>query len=354
MVVDLDALDANIASMAASARCSNMALRPHGKTHKSVEIARRQLAAGAVGLCAQKVSEAEALLPSGVTDMLVSNHIVGDAKLRRLAAMAADVRITTLCSDIGHAAQLSAAAVAAGVEIGILIEIDAGDARMGLLDLGALPALATAIHNSPGLSLRGLQVYNGPFQHLRPQQAREDAAREAARRANAARDALTQAGLPCEIMTGGGTGTFAEDAAVGVLTELQPGSYVFMDGDYGRNTDAAGRPYAPFAQSLFVLTSVMRVPDDAVVYVDAGTKALNFDSGMPDVFERPDLVFTKASDEQGRIEIMPGGTAPALGERLMLVPSHCDPTVSQFDWMVAVRDGTVVDVWPVDARGCLL
>ena len=354
LIVDLDTLDVNIAAMAAHARRSNLALRPHAKTHKSVDIAKRQLAAGAIGLCCQKVSEAEALLPSGVADMVITNHIVGARKLTQLAELAKQVRVTTLVSDARHAAWLSEAAQATGVEIEVLIEIDAGDARMGLADAAALPALAVAVHGAPGLRLRGLQVYNGPFQHLRSQQERAGASRKAAERAGDARAAMLSAGLPCELITGGGTGSFAEDAALGVFTELQPGSYVFMDGDYARNVAADGSSYQPFGQSLFVLTSVLRTPAPGIAYVDAGAKALNLDSGMPTIHGRPDLAFTKASDEQGRVETMPGGEAPALGERLMIVPSHCDPTVNQFDWFVAVRGDVVEDVWPVDARGCVL
>lgn len=350
LVVDLDALEANIAAMAASTAAAGIALRPHGKTHKSVAIAKRQLAAGAAGLCCQKVSEAEALLPSGVADMLVSNHVVGTAKLQRLAALAAQVRTTTLTSDADHARLLSAAAAAAGVTFEILIEADAGDARMGLLDGSLLPDLALAVSDLPGLKLRGLQVYNGPFQHLRPQAARAQAAETAAARARAARETLLERGLCCDLLTGGGTGTFAEDIYAGVLNELQPGSYVFMDTDYGRNLDREGAPYRPFRQSLFVLTRVLRVPAPGVAYVDAGVKALNLDCGMPDVHEWPNLAYVRASDEQGRVE----GEVLELGEELFLVPSHCDPTVNQYDWMVAVRGGRVEEVWPVDARGCVL
>jgi D-serine deaminase-like pyridoxal phosphate-dependent protein len=353
LVVDLDALDRNIAAMATHARQAGLALRPHAKTHKSVEIGRRQLAAGAIGLCCQKVSEGEALLPSGVTDLLISNHVLGEGKLGRLAELARHARVTTLASDPRHVAWLSEAAQARKVEIEVLVEVDAGDARMGLADMTALPGLANAIHTAKGLRLRGLQVYNGPFQHLRPQAERAAASKRAAAHAAEARDILARAGLPCETITGGGTGSFAEDAALGVFTELQPGSYVFMDGDYGRNLDAAGKPYAPFAQSLFVLTTVLRTPAPDVAYVDAGVKALNLDAGMPTLHERPDLRFTKASDEQGRVETSSGGRSPELGEQLTIVPSHCDPTVNQYDWMVAVRDGIVEDVWPVDARGRL-
>jgi D-serine deaminase-like pyridoxal phosphate-dependent protein len=354
LVVDLDALDANIAAMAAQVQGSSAVLRPHGKTHKSAAIAALQLAAGAVGLCAQKVSEAEALLPSGVDDLLVTNHILGARKLGRLCDLARRVRITTLTSDVSHIGWLSEAATAHGVEIEILIEIDAGDARMGLQQPDALPDLARAVDRSPGLRLRGLQVYNGPLQHMRDHGTRRQAAHDAGDRAEQARDAIRALGLACDTVSGGGTGSFAADLERGLFTEIQAGSYVFMDEDYGRNLDAAGQPFRPFRQSLFVQTTVLRTPNADCVYVDAGVKALNLDCGMPGVHDRPGLAFTRASDEQGRIDILPGARAPELGETLLLVPSHCDPTVNQYDWMVGVRAGTVEAVWPVNGRGCLI
>lgn len=350
LLVDLDALEANIAAMAAFARQAGLALRPHAKTHKCVEIARRQLAAGAVGLCCQKVSEAEALLPSGVGDLLVSNHVVGVEKLARLAALARRVRVTTLTADAAHVARLSAAAIARGVTFEVLVEIDAGDDRMGLREQDLLP-VARAVADAPGLVLRGLQAYSGPLQHVRDAGARAEAAAETARRAARARALLEAEGLPCPLITGGGTGSFLDDGAAGVLHEIQPGSYVFMDTDYARNRDRGGGPYRPFAQSLFVRAAVLRARSDGVSYVDAGAKALNLDCGMPEVAGRGDLSFTKASDEQGRIEAAEPALAPALGEALDLVPSHCDPTVALYDMLVAVRGGRVEALWPVEGRG---
>jgi D-serine deaminase-like pyridoxal phosphate-dependent protein len=356
LIVDLDALDANIGAMAAHVRGRGQVLRPHAKTHKSVEVARRQLAAGAIGLCCQKVSEGEALLPSGVQDLLISNHVVGAGKAQRLCALARQVRTTTLCSDTRHARVLSDAARSAGVQLEILIEIDAGDARMGLPDgdTTGLLQIAQMVQDAPGLRLRGLQVYNGPFQHIRSHEERTSAAVLAASRAKAASQLLQDAGLTCEVISGGGTGSFPADVEAGVLTELQPGSYVFMDADYGRNLDASGAQVSAFRQSLFVQTTVIRTVSAGVVYVDAGVKSLNLDHGMPLVKGRPELAFTKASDEQGRIEASPAGPAPELGEVLMLVPSHCDPTLNQHDWIVAVRNDEVEAVWPVEGRGCLL
>ncbi|MEP9349872.1 DSD1 family PLP-dependent enzyme [Xanthobacter sp. KR7-225] len=346
LLVDLDAIEANIAAMAAFAQAAGCALRPHAKTHKCVEIARLQLAAGAAGLCCQTVAEAEAMLASGVRDLLVTNHVVGPAKLARLAALARRVRVSTLTADRRHVAMLSAAAVAEGVSLEVLVEIDAGDARMGLGESDLLP-VARAVAQSPGLVLRGLQAYSGPFQHVREAGARTQAAAETARRAARARDLLRAEGLACPLITGGGTGSFQDDAALGVLTEIQPGSYVFMDRDYARNRDRGGGPYRPFAQSLFVRAGVLRARADGVCYVDAGAKALNLDCGMPEVAGRGDLSFTKASDEQGRIEPADPARAPELGAALMLVPSHCDPTVALYDTLVAVRGGRVEALWAV-------
>lgn len=352
LVVDLDLFEDNIARMAALARGFSVALRPHAKTHKCSEIARRQIEAGAVGLCCQKVSEAEAMLASGARDLLVSNHIVGADKLARLAALARHARVTTLTADLRHVSQLSAAALHAKVEIEVLVEIDVGDARMGL-PLEELVEVARAVAAAPGLKLRGLQAYGGPFQHVRDAGERAAAAGETARRAARARALLAAEGLPCPLVSGGGTGSFLDDGALGVLTEIQPGSYVFMDGDYARNRDKEGHPYRPFAQSLFVLAGVMRARPDGVCYVDAGVKALNLDCGMPTIHERPDLAFVTASDEHGRIEPRGPSRTLDLGEKLLLVPSHCDPTVALYDEIVAVRAGRVEAVWPIDGRGCL-
>ena len=353
LLVDLDTLDDNIASMAHQATAAGLALRPHAKTHKSVAIARRQLLEGAAGLCCQKVSEAEALLESGVEDMLISNHIVAAQPLRRMAALARRLRITTLIAESAQIDLLAAAADYAGATIEVLVEIDAGDRRMGVADSEAILGLAEEVERRHGLHFRGLQAYNGPLQHLREQEERSHAAREAAHRAATLRDRLERRGIACPLITGGGTGSFATDLSTGAFTEIQPGSYVFMDLDYGRNRTGEDEPYQPFRQSLFVLSTVINRAPRGAVYVDAGAKALNLDCGPPDVWGSAGLAYTKASDEQGRIEIAPGTLPPQLGEQLLLIPSHCDPTVNLFDWMVGIRGDRVEEVWPIEARGCL-
>lgn len=353
LLVELDTLEANIARMARRAAAAGVALRPHAKTHKCAEIVRRQLAAGAVGICCQKVSEAEALLPSGVADVLVSNQIVGPAKLDRLARLARAVRVTTCVAHPAQIAALSEAARRAGTEIGILVEIDVGDGRMGIRDGEAAVDLALRIDELPGLRLRGLQAYTGPLQHTRGFKARQADAARSAGIARELRSRIERSGVAVEIITGGGTGSFEFDLSSDVFTEIQPGSYVFMDRDYQRNEDAQGGPYEPFDQSLFVLATVMSGPWSNAAYLDAGAKALNNDSGFPGIRGRADLTYTKASDEHGRIEASPGLSPPDLGERMMLIPGHCDPTVNLHDWIVVVRGGTVEAVWPIEARGAL-
>jgi D-serine deaminase-like pyridoxal phosphate-dependent protein len=353
LLVDLDAFEANIATMARKAAAAGAALRPHAKTHKCAEIARRQLAAGAKGICCQKVSEAEALLPSGVEDVLISNQIVGPAKLRRLAKLARAVRVTTCVAYPAQAAALSEAAAQEGIEISVLIEIDVGDSRMGLRDPETVMALAGQVEALPGLRFRGFQAYSGPLQHTRSFERRKAEAERGAHIAAQMRERVEDSGLSVDIVTGGGTGSFEFDLASGTFNEIQPGSYVFMDRDYERNEYADGGPFRPFQQSLFVLATVMSGPWSSWAYLDAGAKAVNNDCGFPGVRDRPGLAYVRASDEHGRIEAAPGLEPPGLGERLMLVPGHCDPTVNLHDWIVAVRRGAVEAVWPIEARGAL-
>jgi D-serine deaminase-like pyridoxal phosphate-dependent protein len=348
LLLDLDAFDANVAAMARFARDAGMRLRPHAKSHKCAEIALRQIAAGAVGVCCQKVSEAEALVAGGVPDVMVSNEVVGAAKLARLAALAARARVSVCADDAGNVAELDAAARAAGTRLAVFVEVDVGARRCGVAPGEPALALARAIASAANLSFAGLHAYHGSAQHLRGVGERSAAIAQAAAEAEATRGLIERAGIGCPLVTGAGTGTFAFEAASRVYGELQPGSYVFMDADYARN-DWEGLPR--FAQSLFILTTVMSAPTPDRVVVDAGLKAHSVDSGMPLVHGREGLEYAKASDEHGVVTVAAGAARPALGDKLRLVPGHCDPTVNLYDWIVAYRGRTVEAVWPIAARG---
>ena len=351
LVIDLDALERNIAKMAEFSRTAGVRLRPHAKTHKSVDIARRQIAQGAVGQCAQTVGEAEVLVRGGITDVLVSNQVVGQRKLRRLALLAREARIT-LCFDAPG--QVDAAAMVArdfGVEIGGLVEIEVGMERCGIAAGRDAAVLAGHIAQSPGLNFRGLQAYHGRAQHLPTYQERAQAIAYAVAAVRETREALAAAALACEIVSGAGTGTFAIEAASGAYTELQAGSYVFMDSEYARIRDRSGEPYREFEHSLFVLASVISTPSVNRAIVDAGLKSLSGERGPPWVHGHSGLECSSLSDEHGKMTIGPGVKPPRLGEKIWLIPGHCDPTVNLHDWYVGVRDGRVEALWPIGARG---
>jgi D-serine deaminase-like pyridoxal phosphate-dependent protein len=309
------------------------------------------VAAGAVGVCCQKVSEAEAMVEGGVADVLVSNEVVGAGKLARLARLARRARIGICVDDARQIDALREAVSAEGVQLDVYVEIDVGARRCGVAPGVAALELARRIEASAGLRFAGLQAYQGSAQHVRTmgeRRARIDVAIEAAR---STRALIAAQGIECPVVTGAGSGSFMFEADSGVYDELQPGSYVFMDADYAKNEWAP--PMPRFGHALFVLATVMSTPEPGRAVVDAGLKASSVDSGLPTVWERPGLAYARASDEHGVIDVQPGTAAPVLGEKLLLVPGHCDPTVNLYDWYVCVRGGVVEALWPITARGAI-
>lgn len=353
LLLDLDAFEANLATMNAAVG-GRARIRPHAKTHKSVDVARRQVAAGAIGQCCQKVSEAEVLVAGGIADVLVTNEVVGAKKLQRLAALAERARIGVCVDDAGNARDVALAARDAGVTLDAYVEIDVGARRCGVAPQAAA-ALAQQVAAAGSLRFMGLQAYQGSAQHLRSMAERRAAIEAAADSVRRAREGIEAAGLACERVTGAGSGSFALELATGAWHEIQPGSYVFMDADYARNEWAA--PLPRFRHALFVLANVMSRPAPARAVVDAGHKSASVDSGMPTVWERPGVAYGRPSDEHGVLQLSDdapaGASLPALGERVRLVPGHCDPTVNLHDWYVCVRGGVVEAVWPVSARGAV-
>jgi 3-hydroxy-D-aspartate aldolase len=351
LVIDLDAFEYNLDHMAAHLAGTGAKLRAHAKTHKSPVIANLQIRRGAVGQCVQKVAEAEVLAWGGVPDILVSNEVVGKTKLARLAALARLTRIAVCADDAGNVADIAAAARDAGVQLSVLVEIDVGMTRCGVPPGSDAVALAQVIAASPHLRFGGLQAYHGRAQHLRSPAERLAAVTHAIDSSRRTVDMLRQQGLDCPIVGGAGTGTFQLEAASGIYNEIQAGSYCFMDADYGRNLDADGKPVTTFRNALFVLATVMSAVRPGLAVVDAGLKALATDCGMPLVWQRSEIRYTGASDEHGKLEFATETASPKLGEKLRLVPGHCDPTVDRFDWYVGVRSGRVECLWPVAARG---
>ncbi len=353
LVLDLDAFEANLDRMAALLEGTGARLRAHAKTHKSATIAGLQIARGAVGQCTQKVGEAEALAWGGVADILVSNEVVGRQKLARLAALARIARVAVCADNPAHVAAIEAAAAEGGVRLPVLVEIDVGMNRCGVAPGPDAVALARAIAASPHLRFGGLQAYHGSAQHLRRPEERQAAIGAACDATRRTVEQLRQQGLDCPIVGGAGTGTFALEAASGVYTEIQAGSYCFMDADYARNLGAEGTPVGTFRHALFVLATVISASRPGLAVLDVGHKGVAPDSGPPLVWQHPDMRCTGLSDEHARLEFGVETARPAIGQKLRLVPGHCDPTVDRYDWYVGVRGGRVECLWPVTARGAM-
>lgn len=351
LVVDLDALERNLDLMANAARGAGIALRPHAKAHKCPEIAALQIERGAVGICCQKVDEARAFVDAGIRDVLVSNEIVGSAKLARLAALAREATLAVLVDDAANVLHLGAAVRAAGATLDVLVEVDVGMQRCGVAAGAPAATLAETVTRTPGLRFLGLHAYHGAAQHLRSPAERRAAIAHAASLARDTKGAIEAAGIECRVITGAGTGTWQSERDSGVYTELQPGSYVFMDADYHRNALAPDEHH--FEQSLYVVATVMSSPARERAVVDAGLKAFAFDSGLPQVFGAQGLEYLKASDEHGVLSVAPDRARPLPGDRVWLIPGHCDPTVNLYDWIVGVRGSRVECLWPVAARGAL-
>jgi len=353
LVLDLDALERNIVKMGNFAKEMGVRHRVHGKMHKSVDVALLQERLGdSVGVCCQKVSEAEVFARGGIKDVLVSNQVRQPEKIDRLARLPKLGARTICCvDDVANVADLSAAAVKHGTEIECLVEIDCGAGRCGVTTTPEVVAIATAIDKADGLKFAGLQAYQGAMQHLDSyddRKAKIDIAVDMVRDAVAG---LKEVGLECDIIGGGGTGSYYFEGNSGVFNELQCGSYAFMDADYGRILDADGNriDQGEWENALFILTSVVSHAKADKAIVDAGLKAQSVDSGLPVVFGRNDVEYIKCSDEHGVI-MDPNGVLK-INEKLKLVPGHCDPTCNVHDWYVGVRNGKVEVVWPVSARG---
>ena len=348
LVVDLDALERNLDRMAAAARGAGVALRPHVKTHKSVNIALMQLERGAVGVCVQTVSEAEAMVAGGIREVLVANEVVGPGKLRRVARLARDATITVCVDDPGNLDDLGRSVRRAGSSLGVMVEMNTAEYRAGVRPGQPLLRLAQRVEATPSVRFAGIQAYNGVAQHVRDHSARLAATQRNIDLVQGSVDLLDRHGIRCEVVSGGGTGTYDLEAASAVYNEIQPGTYVFMDADYLANRDRLGGPFRDFEVSLYVLATVMsRRPGIAIV--DAGLKAVSLGNGLP-LVKGGKALYTRFADEHG-VLAPSEGPLPPLGSQVHLIPVNCDPTVNLYDHLIGVRNGVVEAVWPVDARG---
>jgi len=356
LILDLDKFESNLRQMINATRAAGVRARPHAKSHKCVEIARRQIAAGAVGICCQKVSEAEVFVAEGIADVLITNEVVGEQKLYRLADLARrypNARIGVCVDDLGNARQIGAICQQEGARLDVYLELDVGQNRCGVVDAPSAVAIAKAVVASPRLTFMGLHAYAGSAQHRRAVPERRSAVLAAARKAEEVRAAFRAADIPCEVITGGGTGTFTYEAASGVYNEVQPGSFALMDVDYARNEPDPNAPR--FEHALFVLATVMSLRSaegNERATLDAGLKAFSTDSG-PASPTFPGWQVRSVSDEHTVMHRIGHGPPVKLGDKALLVPGHCDPTVNLHNWIVAIRKGVVEAVWPVDARGAV-
>jgi len=353
LILDLDALERNIKKMGDYAKAHGMRHRVHGKMHKSVDVAKLQeKLGGAIGVCCQKVSEAEVFVRGGIKDVLVSNQVRDPAKIDRLAQLPKlGSRIIVCVDDVANVADLSAAAQKHGTTIECFVEIDCGAGRCGVTTTPAVVEIAKAIDAAPGLKFTGIQAYQGAMQHMDSYEDRKAKLDVAIAMVKDAVDALKAEGLEPELVSGGGTGSYYFESNSGVYNELQCGSYAFMDADYGRIHDKDGKriDQGEWENALFILTSVMSHAKADKAICDAGLKAQSVDSGLPFIFGRDDVEYVKCSDEHGVIADPKG--VLKVNEKLRLVPGHCDPTCNVHDWYVGVRNGKVETLWPVSARG---
>lgn len=352
LVLDLDAFERNVALMAEHCRRNGLSLRPHAKTHKSVTIARAQIAAGAIGQCCAKLGEAEAMGEGGIQSIVVTSPVVtaqGIARAMALNAKISDLMLTV--DNPANAQALADAARAAGKPLKVLVDLDPGLHRTGIAPGEPVLALARQVHTSGSLTLRGLQCYAGHVMHIEDFAERREKSLAAMKLLGETRDALKAAGLPCDIVTGGGTGSFDIDPEARVLTELQGGSYVFMDKQYN-DVHGGNGVTMPFETSLFVQMSVVSNNTRNLATTDAGFKAFSTDAAPPVLHSGAPAgsAYFFFGDEQGGIALPQGASLP-LGTSLTAVTPHCDPTVNLYDAYHVVRGDTLVAIWPIEARG---
>ena len=352
LILDLDKFEANLKRMTDFAASAHVRVRPHAKIHKCAEIAHRQIEAYGGGICCQKLGEAEAMLGGDITDVLITSQIVGERKMRRLAHLArayAPARVGVCVDHVDVARQLAAISQAEEARLEVYVDIDIGQNRSGVQTPEAVVELAQILVASPNLAFMGVHAYSALAQHRRGVPERREATDRAAARVTDARDALLAANLPCEVVCGGGTGSFLYEAASGIFNEIHPGSFAFMDIHYAKNEQDPAGP--KFEHSMFVLTSVMSVGEERAT-LDGGLKAFSTDTG-PAQPTFSGWRVRSVSDEHTVLMRVVEAVPIKLGDKALLIPGHCDPTVNLHDWIVAVRSNTVEALWPVDARGAL-
>lgn len=348
LILDLDAFEDNLRAMQVLAERHGVALRPHAKAHRCPDIALRQIALGATGICCQKVSEAVPFVSAGIRDIHISNEVVGSSKLVLLARLAGQARISVCVDNIKAVEALSAVMAEYKVTLGVLVELDVGQKRCGVQTAGDAIALARLIEELPNIYFMGVQAYHGGIQHKRGHEQRQKSSDKAVQRIRGYLEAFQEAGIECEVVTGGGTGTAVFDVASQVYTEIQAGSYAFMDSDYASIDWGEA---LSFRHSLFLLGTVMSTPTSQRAIVDFGLKSTSAESGAPVPVDLPGVRCVAVHDEHCILRADTKRDRPAHGARVRLIPGHCDPTFNLHDQVVALRGQTVEAIWPISARG---
>ncbi len=345
LLLDLDAVERNIERMAKFFAGRPARLRPHTKTHKTPILAHKQIAAGAVGVCCQKLGEAEVMVAGGVRDILITNEIVGPIKIERLVSLAPHCDLKVVVDDAGNAEALSEAALRKGLVLDVLIEVNVGQNRCGVDPGQPALRLAEAAARCRGLRLRGLQGYEGFLMLVKEFRTREQQVRTAMQKLMETRDLLVKAGHPVEVLTGGGTGTYQITGAHPGITEVQAGSYLMMDSAY-REVEGV-----EFETALTVLATVMSRPSRDRAIVDAGFKTLSTDQGMPRFKDLEGAEYQPGGDEHGKVLLSSPGRDLRVGDKVEIIPSHCDTTINLHDEYFCHRNGRLEAVWPIAARG---
>lgn len=349
LLLDLDAFEDNIAKMAAHLKARNKGFRPHGKTHKCPEVARALVSAGAVGCCAARLSEAEVFAAHGIGGLLVTTAVIGRHKIERAIALAQKAPDTMLCVDDADNVRAINEAAGPGEPVKLLVDLYFG--RTGIPPGPLAVELARLIESLPNVAFCGLQAYDGAAAHTTPFDARGARTSGTMAKAVETRALVEQAGIACPIVTGGSTGTYRFDAENPGMTELQPGSFIFMDLDYGRIGGPDGREYRDFKQALTVMTTIVSRPPGFAI-VDGGYKAFSTDRPFPPLaVNLPGVEYGWAGDEHGRLDLANAPRDLAVGDRVEFIPPHCDPTVNLYDYIHCVRGERVEAVWPIAARG---
>ncbi len=354
LILDIDAFERNVARMAAHCEDLGIALRPHGKAHKCVEIARRQVAAGAVGLCVVNIGEAEIFAAAGIPGILITSPLSTAAKMQRFVRLAADADVTAVVDDLDGAKALAAMAQAVGVRVPVMLDLDLGRARTGVTEIADAIDLGKYLAADPAFDLRGIQAYAGHLSHEPDHAARRSGSAAAAVQIRDVVDGLAAQGVAIETVSGGSTGTCFMEPQAGGITEAQFGSYIFMDAEYDA-IPLTERDERPFEPSLFVAVSVVHrsLPDQATA--DGGYKHFLGKSAAPQIVrglaDGTAAAYALWSDEHGRIDIAAGGGELVPGHGIECYVPHCDPTLNLYDHVHAVRGDDLVDIWAIDARG---